>query len=54
MKTMTLKLDALVVDSFHTGSAAVLGSVPTTATTGMNTYEPGCTTPDLCGTTPLV
>jgi hypothetical protein len=54
MKTLTLNVDALVVESFPIGSMAVLAARPTTTGTGMNTNEPGCTLPELCGTTPLV
>ena len=55
MKTLTLDPDALVVESFPIGSTAVLAVRPTTTTgTGMNTNEPGCTLPELCGTTPMV
>lgn len=52
MKTRTLAVDALVVESFPTGSNAVL-ALPTTDATGMRTNERGCTLPELCGTTPL-
>jgi hypothetical protein len=51
MKKLTLSLDALTVESFPTASSVVL-EVPTTRP--MNTNEPGCTLPELCGTTPLV
>ena len=53
---MKLNLEALVVESFSTGSAALALRPTTTGTgtgTGMNTNEPGCTLPELCGTTPM-
>lgn len=53
MKTLTLDADALVVESFAIASIAVPAAKPTTTATGMNTREPGCTLPELCGTTPL-
>ena len=53
MKTLTLDPDALVVESFPVASMAVLAFRPTTTGTGMNTNEPGCTLPELCGTTPM-
>jgi hypothetical protein len=47
MRKLTLNIDTLEVDSFETD--IVIGpSRPTT----MKTYEPGCTLPELCGTTP--
>lgn len=54
MPRLTLNIEALVVQSFPTESAAVLAASPTTTRTGMNTNEPGCTLPELCGGTPLV
>lgn len=46
MPKLTLDLDNLRVESFSTGSAEPVERVrPTT----MNTNEPGCTMPELCG-----
>ncbi len=50
MPRLTLNIEALAIESFPIGSMAVL-SRPTTTHTGMNTNEPGCTLPELCGTT---
>lgn len=52
MPRLTLNIEALVVQSFSIDSPAVLAAWPTTTRTGMNTNEPGCTLPELCGTTP--
>lgn len=51
MRTPKLDADALVVESFPTGPVIAL-EAPTT-TRPMNTNEPGCTLPELCGTTVL-
>jgi hypothetical protein len=54
MKPLTLDPDALVVESFPIASASALAIRPTTTGgTGMNTNEPGCTLPELCGTTEM-
>lgn len=47
MDPMTLDLNALAVETFEAGTpdAALL---PTQKPTTMKTYEPGCTTPELC------
>jgi hypothetical protein len=47
MRKLTLNLDSLDVDSFSTDGAEI-GTSPAT----MKTYEPGCTIPELCPTTP--
>ncbi|HYR06520.1 MAG TPA: hypothetical protein VEQ60_02050 [Longimicrobium sp.] len=52
MPKLTLNIEALQVESFATASAGLLIVRPTTTNTGMNTNEPGCTLPELCGTTP--
>jgi hypothetical protein len=49
MPKLTLNLEALAVESFSAGSATLMIARPTT--TGMNTNEPGCTLPELCGGT---
>lgn len=48
MRKLSLNPESLEVDSFATDGAEIAPSRPTT----MKTYEPGCTTPDLCGMTP--
>lgn len=53
MSRLTLNIEALKVESFATASAELLAVRPTTTQTGMNTNEPGCTLPELCGTTVL-
>lgn len=51
MPKLTLNIEALRVESFATASAGFPAVRPTTTNTGMNTREPGCTTPELtCGT----
>jgi hypothetical protein len=47
MRKFTLDPDMLEVDSFIIDAEYGI-SRPTT----MKTYEPGCTLPELCGTTP--
>lgn len=49
MTLPTLDLSELAVESFEIGSPSVYRIPPTT----MKTYEPGCTTPDLCGMDPI-
>jgi hypothetical protein len=50
MDPFTLNLSQLAVDSFEIAAPeAVAGT--TKPVTGMKTYEPGCTTPELCGDT---
>jgi hypothetical protein len=46
MDLLTLNLNQLAVETFETGApdAALLP----TQKPGMKTYEPGCTTPELC------
>ncbi len=51
MPGLTLNIEALKVESFPTAPAEFIAIRPTT--TGMNTNEPGCTLPELCGTTVL-
>ena len=51
MPRLTLNLEAIKVESFSIDTVALLAVRPTT--TGMNTNEPGCTLPELCGTTVL-
>jgi hypothetical protein len=51
MPRLTLNVEALKVESFPTASILEPSFRPTT--TGMNTNEPGCTLPELCGTTVL-
>ncbi len=48
MPRLTLNLEALAVESFSAATAAAPSFRPTTT---MNTHEPGCTTPELCGGT---
>ncbi|HEX5870888.1 MAG TPA: hypothetical protein VFY65_10750 [Longimicrobium sp.] len=48
MLKFTLNPEELQVDSFETDAVTIGPSRPTT----MKTYEPGCTLPELCGTTP--
>jgi hypothetical protein len=48
MRKLTLNPESLEVDSFSTDWAEIGPTRPTT----MKTYEPGCTLPELCGTTP--
>jgi hypothetical protein len=52
MPVLTLEPESLVVQSFPTASIETLAFRPTT-TRPMNTNEPGCTLPELCGDTPL-
>lgn len=44
MPTLTLNLEDLHVESFPTDSVSSAEARP-------KTYEPGCTMPELCGTT---
>ena len=50
MRKLTLHPDALEVDSLPIDGEEIEAIRPTTRP--MNTNEPGCTTPDLCGMTP--
>jgi hypothetical protein len=54
MPKMTLNVEALKVESFATATVEMLSVRPTTTNTGMNTNEPGCTLPELCGTTVMM
>jgi hypothetical protein len=54
MPKLTLNLEALAVESFYAGSATHMIAtlmIARPTTTGMNTNEPGCTLPELCGGT---
>ena len=51
MPRLTLNIEAIRVESFPIETMAVI-SHPTT--TWMNTNEPGCTLPELCGTTVVI
>lgn len=51
MPKLTLNVEALKVESFPTAAVELLSLRPTT---GMNTNEPGCTLPELCGTTVMM
>ncbi|HEX6913165.1 MAG TPA: hypothetical protein VF142_22330 [Longimicrobium sp.] len=53
MPALTLRPELLVVESFPTASVPAPGIRPTT-TGPMNTNEPGCTLPELCGDTPII
>jgi hypothetical protein len=53
MPKLTLNIEALQVESFAIAQAGFVIARPTTTGTGMNTNEPGCTLPELCGTTVL-
>jgi hypothetical protein len=53
MDPFTLKPSELAVDSFEIGVAEPVTGI-TKPPTGMKTYEPGCTTPELCGDTTTV
>jgi hypothetical protein len=44
MDPMTLRLAQLAVDTFEITAPEPVSDVPA----GMKTYEPGCTTPELC------
>lgn len=46
MDPMTLNLAQLAVDTFEITAPEPISDA--TQPTGMKTYEPGCTTPDLC------
>jgi hypothetical protein len=48
MPKLTLDVEALAVESFSPESVMMI--LPATPTT-TRTREPGCTTPELCGTT---
>ena len=51
MPRLSLKVDALKVESFPTATVELLAVRPTTT----NTREPGCTLPELgCGTTVMM
>ncbi|HEU0299133.1 MAG TPA: hypothetical protein VFR37_06745 [Longimicrobium sp.] len=54
MPKLSLNVEALKVESFATAQVEFLSVRPTTTQTGMNTNEPGCTLPELCGTTPMM